>query len=300
MANQEVAQRQFTSPAELMRYVTVKISTSEEEEGGWTGCGTGFFYIFKVGEKYYPAVITNKHVIIGKARIAFQLHAKDDKGEPAPGPGREFTISPHPSFIVSHPEPDVDLVAIFIQPLLNVAQASGGWSAFISGISADQIPTEQEISQLIDFDAVAMVGYPSGISDSFNNSAVVRRGTVASPLDRDYQGKRQFLVDIAVFPGSSGSPILIANDGSHSTKAGMYLSNRFLLLGVLFAGHHADSHGKIIVAPAPTALEPQVVVQQMIHLGVAIKASCITDIQAELTRRLTIQTATALPVSQSG
>jgi hypothetical protein len=63
-----------------------------------------------------------------------------------------------------------------------------------------------------------MIGYPKGFWDRVNNLPVVRKGITATPIYIDYNGKKEFLLDIPIFSGSSGSPIVLFNEGSYSTK----------------------------------------------------------------------------------
>jgi len=44
-----------------------------------------------------------------------------------------------------------------------------------------------------------MIGYPSGLWDTKNNLPIVRKGITATTPYFDYNGKREFLVDIAAF-----------------------------------------------------------------------------------------------------
>ncbi len=52
-----------------------------------------------------------------------------------------------------------------------------------------------------------MVGYPVGLWDSVNNMPILRRGSTATLLDWTYEGRQEFVIDAACFPGSSGSPV---------------------------------------------------------------------------------------------
>lgn len=54
---------------------------------------------------------------------------------------------------------------------------------------------------------VYMTGYPRAIYDRVNNLPVTRSGSIASPLNTNWNGRDEFLTDITVFKGSSGSPI---------------------------------------------------------------------------------------------
>jgi len=80
---------------------------------------------------------------------------------------------------------------------------------------------------------VLMIGYPNGIWDSINNIPVIRKGIIATPSGIDYNGKKEFLIDMTVLPGSSGSPVIVYSE-THTKKNGRLVSlARQYLLGVL-------------------------------------------------------------------
>lgn len=65
-----------------------------------------------------------------------------------------------------------------------------------------------------------MIGYPNGLWDSVNNMPIVRRGTMATNISLNHNDKREFVIDAACFPGSSGSPVVLFNKGGYADKKG--------------------------------------------------------------------------------
>ena len=136
-----------------------------------------------------------------------------------------------------------------------------------------------------------MCGAPNGLWDEGHGLPIFRRGTTATHPAIDHQGKPIGVVDIACFPGSSGSPLCIVNEGSYPNKrqtgkdGGVVFGNRLVLLGVLFAGPVHNARGELEIAPLPTAAKVTPIVPQMIHLGYYVKAREILAIIAELERR---------------
>jgi hypothetical protein len=108
---------------------------------------------------------------------------------------------------------------------------------------------------------VTMVGCPNAIWDVHNGFPLFRRGFTASPPATNFQGRREFAVDIAVFSGSSGSPIFLMDNG------------RFGLLGTLWGGPRITEEGTVEIKPAPTSAGAEVAVDVRMHLGYVIKAS---------------------------
>jgi hypothetical protein len=58
-------------------------------------------------------------------------------------------------------------------------------------------------------DAVLIVGYPVGFSDSLHNYPVARTGAIASQYRLAFNGQPYFLADAHLHPGTSGSPVLL-------------------------------------------------------------------------------------------
>jgi hypothetical protein len=48
-----------------------------------------------------------------------------------------------------------------------------------------------------------MVGYPNGLWDTANNFPLIRRGVTATHIKNNYNGKSEFVIDIACYGGSS-------------------------------------------------------------------------------------------------
>jgi hypothetical protein len=77
-----------------------------------------------------------------------------------------------------------------------------------------------------------MLGYPKGYGDTTNNYPIVRRGTTATPIKSDFDGKKEFLLDIPIYNGSSGSPVVLLNEGAFESKGSLLSGTRLYLLGI--------------------------------------------------------------------
>lgn len=270
------------SLTEFLSILTVRLQAGPRPNGQWSSCGTGFFYSFEFdGSDHLPAIITNKHVVGDSPIFSLQLHEQRDA--PVKGPGRQVVTRPEETLFVPHPDPDVDLGALLVGRLFERLQREEGWTPRGGFINESNLAGDGELRALSALEQVTMLGYPNGLYDAYNNAPVARRGITASPPWNLYQGRQEFLVDLAVFPGSSGSPVFIANEGSYSTPDGtLNIGNRFLVLGVLYAGHQMTNHGEVIAAPAPTTHISHVEMRQMIHLGLCLRASRIVELKAQL------------------
>jgi hypothetical protein len=130
-----------------------------------------------------------------------------------------------------------------------------------------------------------MVGYPNGLADEKNNLPLIRRGITATPFYIDHNGDSEFVVDCACFPGSSGSPVLIVNEGSYSLhKRPLQSGNRMVLIGILYAGPLFDAKGEIKKYKVPTT--NTVITDIPMNLGYCIPSIKLLDFKSGLTKTI--------------
>jgi hypothetical protein len=78
---------------------------------------------------------------------------------------------------------------------------------------------------------------------------------------------------MACFPGSSGSPVFLANFGNYADRNGNFVvGTRIKLLGVLYAGPQHMANGEIVLVPVPTQNKPMSFTSMPNNLGYVIKA----------------------------
>lgn len=98
-----------------------------------------------------------------------------------------------------------------------------------------------------------MIGYSSGIWDSTHNLPIIRKGITTTYPKLAFNGKAEFLIDAACFPGSSGSPVFLANIGSYINKNGsVCIGSSIALLGTMYAGPQYLVTGEMEVSKIPT------------------------------------------------
>ncbi|WHP05128.1 serine protease [Acinetobacter corruptisaponis] len=267
------------SVSEQLAYSTVRIEC--ELKSGGISTGTGFFFNFledKVSNTHVPVIITNKHVIKDTLRGRIIITKANQNGEPINTEHFSIILENFESFWRLHPEIDVDLCAMPIAPLINEAQSKNERLFYIP-LTKNLLPTEQHREEFTALEDVLMIGYPNGIWDRVNNMPIFRRGITATHPILDYNGKKEIMIDIAAFPGSSGSPVLIFNEGGYMDKKGnMYMgSNRIILLGILYAGPQATTTGEIIMSP--NIQRPIAISQIPNNLGLIIKAERIMEME---------------------
>ncbi|WP_312331373.1 S1 family peptidase [Acinetobacter variabilis] len=269
------------SIAERLLYSTVKITALNQ--GNIIGTGTGFFTTFnKTNESIVPVIITNKHVITGADQIRITCHISDEGIYKPSGRFVEVNILLHDT-LINHPDPNIDLCAISTGSILQQALDRKS-PIFYAPITMDTIPTDSEWQYFDAIEDITMVGCPNGISDTVNNLPIIRQGITATSPSKNYNGKHEFMIDIACFPGSSGSPVFLYNPHGYldkKTNQFMVGKPRLKLLGILYAGPIVTSSGQIILANPP-----RVTVNSMMHLGYVINSSQLRVLENHMIKEI--------------
>lgn len=247
---------------------------------GSTATGTGFYYRFDIHDdgSHIPAIVTNKHVIEGASAVSFPISTADIEGTLT----GSFEVITYPisENILYHPDNEVDLCAILAAPIHNYFEGKSLQPALV-GLDISITANDEAIAQLLPLEEVTMIGYPNGIWDSENNGSIARRGIIATIPSDNYLGKSQFVVDMACFPGSSGSPVFLANAGSYSNRDGnITMGSRIKLIGILYAGPQYTATGEIVVTPSPTNNRPMAATLIPNNLGYVIKASELSALES--------------------
>jgi hypothetical protein len=121
------------------------------------------------------------------------------------------------------------------------------------------------------FEEVLFVGYPLGFWDPNSGAPIVRRGITATPTNLDYRGEPAFLIDGAVYPGSSGGPVIVIESYlspyvlPDSADGHPREEERFIFLGMI-TDIYGKTRGAERIAP---------------NLGHVLKARVIFDVIRE-------------------
>lgn len=239
-----------------------------------SGSGTGFFYDASVGSRAnesIPVLVTNRHVVEHASSGDFQMIREGQPGQPQLGSAVKIAFTAEDWTL--HPDPEIDVAVVAIGGVLNDLRERDQ-AVFMRQITHQLLPTPDVIDDLDVMEPVVFVGYPSGLHDTKNLTPIIRRGTTATPVQLDHGGKPEFLIDASVFPGSSGSPVFLVQEGSYREGDHYVLSGglRVLFLGIVAAVHKRTVSGQLIVA---TSLNVEV--DELIDLGVVYKWSAIDE-----------------------
>lgn len=250
-----------------------------------TSTGTGFFYQITHPSANHAKVLilTNKHVVRGAAVVRFVLSAApaiadlDDSHQPR-GRVDHAIVHPLAGNLVEHPDPEIDLCGIDITiPFGRVLQS--GQQLRSMALTSDWLLDAADRKCMPDFQQTLVIGYPNGLWDSFNNMPIARRGTTATHALARYAGKREFLVDVAAFPGSSGSPVFAYETPMYRLADGSFSpGTKAALIGVVWGVIERTVEGEMKAVEIPAALSHIPVLKTSLNLAIALHADAVLEI----------------------
>lgn len=272
----------INSVTKRLLFNTVRIDTILED--GSEGSGTAFIVEHAHARGRRRFIVTNRHLVEGVRRGGV-IFTRGHHGQPLIGQRFHLGIDEFPHAWFMHPDPAIDLAIVPLRPLEQAAQAQG-IELYVHAVDTRLVPDAATIRAFDALEDVLFVGYPSGVWDQVNLMPILRRGTTATPMALDFEGRAEFLIDAAVYPGSSGSPVFV---GQPERLRGAPTGDRRLLLaGVVSAVFFREEAQRLVPAPVPATVRrdlPLVMGAEMIDLGLVIKARAVTDvIEAYLAR----------------
>ena len=265
--------------ADQLVYSTVKITCQNSSS---VSTGTGFFMRKELEDgKNITAIVTNKHVVNGYDNAEIVLCQANTEGAADDENHVTIKVPIDASHCVFHPDSQVDICFVFINDAIEMAE-SKSMSVFYRCIGMDMTLLEKDIDSITSIEDVIMIGYPSGIMDQYNNKPVVRKGITATSIKLRYDGKPDFLVDIAAFPGSSGSPVFFRREGleKETNEKGLTLGIKpsYSLLGIIHSSYTRKENGEIVVKDIPTSMKPFVEYSIPLNLGIATTTDKILEL----------------------
>ncbi|MDE2119155.1 MAG: trypsin-like peptidase domain-containing protein [Betaproteobacteria bacterium] len=267
------------STAKRLLFSTVRVDTVLDD--GSQGSGTAF--ILRHHGPLGPAdfVVTNRHLVEG-VREGALVFTQARRGVPLLGCRFELRIEEFPAAWFVHPDPDIDLAVVPLEPLRRAA-AGEGVELYIEAIDGRLIPDAPAWDSLDALEEVLFVGYPSGVWDQVNLMPILRRGSTATPAMLDFEGRRQFLIDAAVYPGSSGSPVFIERGERRMTRRDA--PRELWFAGVVSAVFFREEARRVVPAPIPASLRAPELDTEMIDLGLVLKSDLVLELVQLYLRR---------------
>ncbi|TCN25477.1 S1 family peptidase [Mesobacillus foraminis] len=245
--------------------------------------GTGFFFNFHISANtYVPTIITNRHVMenVRSIKLVFSLNDYFSSSQKIVEK-HEINYTNVQNQVIYHSDPDIDLCAIKITPILQF-QLDNKMDFEKASLDMSHIPSDEVLENLRFVEDVLMVGYPNGLSDVRNNLPIFRKGFTATHPGVDFEGRPECVIDMAVTPGSSGSPVFIHNSNGYMDRKGNVNigSERLIFLGINKAVYTMSTVGEIIEIPSPTRLVTTSNIG--INLGIIVKSKAIKDLEKQI------------------
>ena len=235
--------------------------------------GTGFYFNFVKGTDTIPVIVTNAHVI-SKCHTGYLRFKSYGNGKVNYGDLLSIKIENFEKKWIKHGSEDLAILPLM--PIKDETYRLYKKIPFSISFSESDIPPDSVLNNLLAIEDVLMLGYPRGLADEVNDLPIVRNGLTATPVFLDYQGKQRFLLDIPIYPGSSGSPICLLNQGSYATKkGGIVLGSRFYLLGIAVQSNNYTAIGVTVAKDSIPSLE--VKTELPYEVAVVIKAKKLFD-----------------------
>jgi S1-C subfamily serine protease len=201
-------------------------------DGGRRYAATGFLYgkflTEEGGNKTYKIfLVTNKHVFENAQAAWLRFNPEGDE------PALEFELSlfdeNKKQIWLAHPDPEVDLAVVGIN-----AQFLREYGIHFAFFRSDQhVVNRLQASEMgiSEGDGVFVLGFPMGLIGEKRNFVIVRQGAIARIRNTLTGNAKEFLIDISIFPGNSGGPVVSRPEivSIEGTKA----VSRAYLLGVV-------------------------------------------------------------------
>lgn len=282
---------EYINPVEQLVHSTLRI---ECETPSGISSGSGYFFGFLAKEDgFVPCIVTNRHVVRGARKGKFFLSVKKENGQPDLGKHFPVVFENFEPMWIGHPDPNIDLAIFPLGPIFHQAEQQGIKVHYVM-LTKDVVADQKLLATLPTMEEIIMIGYPNGIWDEKHNLPIIRKGISATHPRLPYNGKPEFMIDAACFPGSSGSPVFLANIGSFVSESGaLCAGSRIALLGTLYAGPQHTATGEVKIINVPTVNKPISISTIPNNLGLVIHASKLNDFEPILSEIIEQQGANA-------
>lgn len=270
------SQQPRISDPEFLSFNTIAI-LARPDDG--TLLGTGFFYQFlSGGEIPIPAIVTNRHVLedalaTGET-ITIVFNPADKSGNfDMNGLKLPFQITDLKPMINNHPNPKIDLAFLPVNGMFSKL-ADRGDPVYATFFRRENLPKPEEWAELTALEDVVIIGYPAGVRDRWNNLPIFRRGITATHPKIDFEQRPEFLIDAAIYEGSSGSPVVLYKKTDIMMGRDLNLGkDKPRLVGILSKFYSHTETGEMRSTPIPAVRKRVPAVKIPDNIGTVIKST---------------------------
>lgn len=266
-------------------FSVTRVEVERTAPSGRRAVGTAFIvrYQWEPG-KEADFLVTAGHVAAAGPMGHVFFHVGEN-GAPLLDKVYRMTITDWQSAWQNHPDSRIDVAVMSLGGVYKKLKQDQV-EIFTKPVPSTLFATAEIVSKLDSLEDVVFEGFPMGLADVSHLLPIARRGITATPVMIDYNSLPAFLIDGSVFWGSSGSPVLIANQGAYSTQGGLAFGSRLILLGVLsqlFARIKSKT-GEVQVVPVTEGnVETEA---DTIDLGLVFKSTTIAETIESLIKRI--------------
>ena len=263
---------EINSTTKKLLFNTVRVDTVLED--GSEGSGTAFIVSHNHANGTHVFIVTNRHLVENVLRGGLVFTQKSN-GQPIFGERFQLNIEDFSHAWFMHPDAEIDLAIIPLRPLEQAANQQGV-ELYYHTIDSRLVPDAMTLQTFDVLEEVFFIGYPSGVWDQVNLMPIFRRGTTATPIALEFEGRQEFLIDAAVFPGSSGSPVFV----NQAEMAGMarHVNKKLIFAGIVTAVFFREEANHLVPAPVPANNNGIFMGSEMIDLGLVIKSQVVIDL----------------------
>jgi hypothetical protein len=224
-------------------------------------------------------LITNRHVVLPKINdkeiipdsISFNLRKSvNERYNWEPITISKTELLKRAKF---HQNDKVDVCAIRVLDLLIEKIKDSEDYLQWGGISSEQHPGKNNIFPEVS-DDVIVIGYPRGFYDWENLYPIIKSGIIASKWGANFNGNPYFLIDAKLFPGSSGSIVILKPINLTTNKSGQLFfseEKQFAFLGIY--------SGELFQEDQPIEIdELTIILKKRFNLGIVWYGTLIDEI----------------------
>lgn len=265
--------------ADQLVYSTVRIVCRDATS---ISRGTGFFMIKEYSpESNIIAIVTNNHVVEGYNDAEFTLCTAEADGTPNNLSHVTIKVTDLQKRTIPHFDKNVDICLVFINDKISEIKKEG-IVPYYKCVGTQMSLQEQDYDSLTSIEDIIMIGYPKALIDEYNNKPVVRKGITATSIKLNYQEQADFLIDIACFHGSSGSPVFLRKEGlrKEASESGITLglAPSYSLLGIVHSAFFYKENGEIVSKSVPTVDKQVAELRIPLNIGQVTKTEKIIEI----------------------
>ncbi len=258
---------------ERLFYITVRMSGTSED--GDKVSGTAFFYNHRFAGVDHLFLVSNSHVVNELDEGMLTLHSRTGD---LPDPQCKVSLKVKDVWKgwLHHPD-DIDLAIMPVSFIYDFLRKNRD-RTYVQALTTELVPTMKQRRTMIDaLEDVYFIGYPNDVHDKVSYLPVVRKGTTATPFSIDFNGKPMFLLDGSIFPGSSGSPVLMIDQNGYINKRNIFVpKRRVFFLGILRSCFtYSEEMPK--TKGGKEGQGPLAFYKQMMDLGVVIRSEVLVE-----------------------